>query len=86
MVSWAVAKSMAAIFSFSAFTTLFIVSWTSFGGSISGNAQLLRRLETVEKALGNNAQIVIPSNAELINVGGELAGGILPVPRKEEKK
>jgi len=34
-VSVAVAKSTAAIFSFSAFTTLFIVSCTSFGGSIS---------------------------------------------------
>jgi hypothetical protein len=51
-----------------------------------GNAQLLRRLETVEKALANNAKIVIPANTELINVVGELAGGILPIPRKEEKK
>ncbi len=51
-----------------------------------GNAQLLRRLETVEKALANNAKIVLPANAELINVVGELAGGILPIPRKEEKK
>ncbi len=31
-VSVAVAKSIAATFSFSAFTTLFIVSWTSWGG------------------------------------------------------
>lgn len=51
-----------------------------------GNAQLLRGLETVEKALANNAKIFIPSNVELINVVGELAGGILPVPRKEERK
>jgi len=47
-----------------------------------GNAQLLRRLETVEKALANNAKIVIPSNTELINVIGELAGGIIPIPKK----
>ena len=47
-----------------------------------GNAQLLRRLETVEKALANNAKIVIPSNTELINVIGELAGGILPMAKK----
>jgi regulator of protease activity HflC (stomatin/prohibitin superfamily) len=46
-----------------------------------GNAQLLRRLETVEKALMNNAKIVVPSNAELINVIGEMAG-VLPVPRR----
>ncbi len=47
-----------------------------------GNAQLLRRLETVEKSLMNNAKIVVPSNAELINVISEMAG-VLPVPRKE---
>ena len=47
-----------------------------------GNAQLLRRLETVEKALMHNAKIVVPSNAELINVIGELAG-VLPLPKKE---
>jgi regulator of protease activity HflC (stomatin/prohibitin superfamily) len=50
-----------------------------------GNAQLLRRLETVEKALMNNAKIVVPSNAELINVIGEIAG-VLPVPRREPAK
>jgi regulator of protease activity HflC (stomatin/prohibitin superfamily) len=51
-----------------------------------GNAQLLRRLETVEKALANNAKIVVPSNTELINVIGELAGGILPLSKKGEMK
>ena len=50
-----------------------------------GNAQLLRRLETVEKALMHNAKIVVPSNAELINVIGELAG-VLPLPKKELAK
>ncbi len=47
-----------------------------------GNAQLLRRLETVEKALMNNTKIVVPSNAELINVISEMAG-VLPLPKKE---
>jgi len=50
-----------------------------------GNAQLLRRLETVEKSMAMNAKIVVPSNTELINVIGELAG-IMPLPRKEEAK
>jgi regulator of protease activity HflC (stomatin/prohibitin superfamily) len=50
-----------------------------------GNAQLLRRLETVEKALMNNAKIVVPSNVELINVIGEMAG-VLPVVKKAEAK
>jgi len=30
----------------------------------------------------NNAKIVVPSNAELINVISELAG-VLPLPKKE---
>jgi len=46
-----------------------------------GNAQLLRKLETVEKALSNNAKIVVPSDSELVNVIGELAG-VLPIRRK----
>ncbi|MEW5902080.1 MAG: SPFH domain-containing protein [Acidobacteriota bacterium] len=51
-----------------------------------GNAQLLRRLEMVEKSLASNAKIVIPTGTELINVIGDLAGGFLPLPRKEEAK
>jgi regulator of protease activity HflC (stomatin/prohibitin superfamily) len=45
-----------------------------------GNAQLLRKLEAVEKALGGNAKIVIPSGSELVNVIGEMAG-VLPLSR-----
>lgn len=44
-----------------------------------GNAQLLKRLETVQASLQNNAKIVVPSNTELVNVIGELAGGIVPL-------
>ncbi|MDD4903209.1 MAG: SPFH/Band 7/PHB domain protein [Candidatus Bipolaricaulis sp.] len=44
-----------------------------------GNAQLLRKLEALEKALRDNAKIVIPSGTELINVIGEMAG-VMPVP------
>jgi regulator of protease activity HflC (stomatin/prohibitin superfamily) len=43
-----------------------------------GNAQLLRKLEAVEKSLQNNAKVVVPSNAQLINVVGEMAG-VLPI-------
>jgi regulator of protease activity HflC (stomatin/prohibitin superfamily) len=50
-----------------------------------GNAQLLRRLEALEKSLMHNAKIVVPSNAELINVIGEMAG-VLPLPKKEPAK
>ncbi len=39
-----------------------------------GNAQLLRRLIAVEAALSSNAKIVVPSNTELVNVIGEMAG------------
>jgi len=47
-----------------------------------GNAQLLRKLEMVEKSIKDNAKIVIPTGSELINVIGELAG-VLPLPKKE---
>ncbi len=39
-----------------------------------GNAQLLRKLEAVEKSLRQNAKIVIPAGSELINVIGDMAG------------
>ncbi len=45
-----------------------------------GNAQMMRKLQTTEIALQNNAKIVVPSNAELINVIGELAG-VLPIDK-----
>jgi regulator of protease activity HflC (stomatin/prohibitin superfamily) len=43
-----------------------------------GNAQLLRKLEAVENALAQNAKIVLPTDSELVNVIGELAG-VVPV-------
>jgi len=49
-----------------------------------GNAQVLRKLEAVEKSLVNNAKIVIPANTELVNVIGEMAG-FLPLKQKEDK-
>ena len=49
-----------------------------------GNAQVLRKLEAVEKSLANNAKIVIPANTELVNVIGEMAG-FLPIKNKEVK-
>jgi regulator of protease activity HflC (stomatin/prohibitin superfamily) len=39
-----------------------------------GNAQMLRRLETVERALSANAKIVLPTGESLVNVIGDLAG------------
>lgn len=48
-----------------------------------GNAQLLRKLQAVENALKNNAKIVIPSDRELVNVIGDIAGVI---PLKYDKK
>jgi regulator of protease activity HflC (stomatin/prohibitin superfamily) len=46
-----------------------------------GNAQLLKRLETLEASLKNNAKIVIPTGSELVNVIGEMAG-VLPLTKK----
>jgi len=45
-----------------------------------GNAQLLRKLQTTENALKNNAKIVVPSNTELINVIGDMSG-VLPIEK-----
>ncbi|HUV08455.1 MAG TPA: SPFH domain-containing protein [Spirochaetia bacterium] len=49
-----------------------------------GNAQLLKKLETVEKALSQNAKIVVPSGTELVNIIGELAG-VMPLPGKSDQ-
>ncbi len=45
-----------------------------------GNAQLLKRLETVQASLQQNTKIVVPANQELVNVIGDMAG-IVPVRR-----
>ncbi len=50
-----------------------------------GNAQMLRKLEAVEASLSSNAKIVIPTGTELVNIIGEMAGGILPLERKSKK-
>jgi regulator of protease activity HflC (stomatin/prohibitin superfamily) len=50
-----------------------------------GNAVIMRRLEVTEKALMNNAKIVVPAGTELINVIGDLAG-LPPIVRKEKKE
>ena len=48
-----------------------------------GNAQTLRKLEALEKSLSNNAKIIVPSDSELINVIGDMAG-ILPLRKRED--
>lgn len=48
-----------------------------------GNAQILRKIEAVERALGNNSKIVVPAEGELINMIGDMAG-INPIIRKGE--
>ena len=51
----------------------------------TGNSQVLRKLEAVEKSLQNNAKIVVPANTELVNVIGEMAG-FLPIKREEKER
>ncbi|MCI0772906.1 MAG: SPFH/Band 7/PHB domain protein [Chloroflexi bacterium] len=46
-----------------------------------GNAQLLKRLETVSEALRNNTKIIVPADSDLVNVIGELAGTTIPIKR-----
>lgn len=47
------------------------------------NAQVLRKLEAVEKAMSNNATFVVPQGSDLVNVISEMAG-IVPIRRKAE--
>jgi regulator of protease activity HflC (stomatin/prohibitin superfamily) len=44
-----------------------------------GNAQLLKKLETVSEALRDNAKIIVPSDSDLVNVIGDLAGATVPI-------
>ncbi len=48
----------------------------------TGNAQLLKKLQTVETALKDNAKIIIPTDAEIVNVISDLAG-VVPVKTKQ---
>ncbi|MCG8431607.1 MAG: SPFH/Band 7/PHB domain protein [Candidatus Omnitrophica bacterium] len=45
-----------------------------------GNAQVLRKLEALERALKQNAKIIVPSDKDLVNVIGEMAG-VVPLKR-----
>jgi regulator of protease activity HflC (stomatin/prohibitin superfamily) len=50
----------------------------------TGNAQLLRRIEMVEKALEGNTKVVLPTGSDLVNVVGDMAG-ILPLKLGDQK-
>jgi regulator of protease activity HflC (stomatin/prohibitin superfamily) len=43
-----------------------------------GNAQLLKRLQTVETSLKDNTKVVVPGNTDLVNIIGDMAG-VLPL-------
>jgi regulator of protease activity HflC (stomatin/prohibitin superfamily) len=47
-----------------------------------GNAQLLKRLETVSEALKDNTKIIVPADSDLVNVIGDLAGTTVPIIKK----
>lgn len=46
-----------------------------------GNAQVLRKLEAVEKAMSENTKFVVPAGSDLVNVISEMAG-IVPLKNK----
>lgn len=50
-----------------------------------GNAQILKKLETVENSLRNNAKVIVPADTELVNVIGEL-GGVVPIGSRGGEK
>ncbi len=43
-----------------------------------GNAQVLRKLEAMERSLSQNTKVVVPGDSQLVNVIGDLAG-ITPI-------
>jgi regulator of protease activity HflC (stomatin/prohibitin superfamily) len=47
-----------------------------------GNAQLLKKLETVSEALRDNAKIIVPSDSDLVNVIGNLGGITVPITKE----
>jgi regulator of protease activity HflC (stomatin/prohibitin superfamily) len=47
-----------------------------------GNAQLLKRLETVAEALKDNTKVIVPTGSDLVNVINDLAGTTVPVIKK----
>ncbi len=49
-----------------------------------GNAQILRKLEAVEKAMSDNTKFVVPAGSDLVNVISEMAG-IVPIRNKSPK-
>jgi regulator of protease activity HflC (stomatin/prohibitin superfamily) len=49
----------------------------------TGNAQLLRKLEALEKSLTDNAKIVIPTGSDLVNIIGDMAG-VVPLPERKK--
>ena len=49
-----------------------------------GNAQLLKRLDTVQNSLEKNSKVVISGNSELVNVIGDLAG-LVPINKPAAK-
>lgn len=49
-----------------------------------GNAQILRKLQTVETSFKNNTKIIVPSDSELINMVGEMAG-VVPIIKKDKE-
>ncbi len=50
-----------------------------------GNAQLLKKLETLENSLEKNAKIVIPTGTELVNIIGEMSG-VIPFEKKRKEE
>ena len=44
----------------------------------TGNAQLLKKSETVEASFKLNSKIVVPMGSELVNIIGDMAG-VLPI-------
>jgi hypothetical protein len=52
--------------------------------SFIGNAQILKKLETVQASLENNTKYVIDPHTAITNVIAEQMAGIVPIKEKKE--
>ena len=49
-----------------------------------GNAQILKKLETLQSSLAHNTKIIVPNNQQLVNVISDLAG-IVPITKDSKE-
>ena len=58
-------------------TLRMVAQYADESNLVGNNADIPRKLEALETSLKNNAKVIVPSDGELVNVIGEMAGVLL---------